>query len=181
MAIGPTRMVNSNCEPLVLDPSKLLVGTRAEDKPALTARIKKAGLRPLVEVYDDESQSGFGLKVDEGPHCVWVAEPAELPADVSGACPLLPRDLDLPLCGIGLRRTPEGIWACFEVNPSPAVTCYPVGGEQTVADAVADLLLTGATRSDGLQADFETLERLPEAASRGNVIQQENPTVNPSI
>ena len=172
MAIGPTRMVNSNCELLVLDPSKLLVSTGAEDKPALTARVKEAGLRPLVEVYDAESQSGFGLKVNEGPDRVWVAEPAELPADVSRACLLIARGLDLPLCSFDLRRTPEGRWICFEVNPSPAFTCYPVGGEQTVAESVADLLLTWETRSDGLRADYEALERLPEAAFAGNLIQQ---------
>lgn len=65
---------------------------------------------------------------------------AELPADVAERCVALARSLGLALAGIDLRRTPEGEWYCFEVNPSPGFTYYEQAAGQPIAAAVADLL-----------------------------------------
>jgi hypothetical protein len=57
------------------------------------------------------------------------AEPArlratELPAEVAAGCVALSRALELPLAGVDLLRDEVGRWWCFEVNPSPAYSCY---------------------------------------------------------
>lgn len=41
------------------------------------------------------------------------------------------------------RRTPEGDWYCFEVNPSPAFTYYESRSGQPIGNAVARLLAVG--------------------------------------
>jgi glutathione synthase/RimK-type ligase-like ATP-grasp enzyme len=61
----------------------------------------------------------------------------ELPADVTERCIKLSGRLDLPLCGIDLKRTPAGEFYCFEVNPSPAYTYYQDYTEQPIAEAIA--------------------------------------------
>lgn len=61
-----------------------------------------------------------------------------LPEEVHARCLAASRALSLPLCGIDLRRTPEGRWYAFEVNPSPAFTCFEVGRE--IRDAIAAYL-----------------------------------------
>jgi glutathione synthase/RimK-type ligase-like ATP-grasp enzyme len=66
--------------------------------------------------------------------------PAELPTDIAARCVSLSRALELPLAGIDLRRTPEGEWYCFEVNPSPGFTYYERAAGQPIAAALADLL-----------------------------------------
>jgi hypothetical protein len=58
-----------------------------------------------------------------------VGNDAELEAiDISerlaGLCVGLGSALDLPFCGIDLRKTPDGQYVCFEVNPSPAFSYY---------------------------------------------------------
>jgi hypothetical protein len=50
--------------------------------------------------------------------------PTVLPDAVREACVRLSRELELPLAGIDLMRDLHGGWWCFEVNPSPAYTCY---------------------------------------------------------
>jgi glutathione synthase/RimK-type ligase-like ATP-grasp enzyme len=51
-------------------------------------------------------------------------EPVDLPPDVRTRCLELAAALDLPLAGIDLLRDPTGEWWCFEVNPSPAYSCF---------------------------------------------------------
>jgi len=48
----------------------------------------------------------------------------DIPADVATACVALSKSLDLPLAGIDLMRDDEDQWWCFEVNPSPAYSCF---------------------------------------------------------
>jgi hypothetical protein len=48
----------------------------------------------------------------------------EVPRRVIAACVELATALDLPFAGIDLRRTPEGAYVCFEVNPCPAYSYY---------------------------------------------------------
>jgi glutathione synthase/RimK-type ligase-like ATP-grasp enzyme len=67
-----------------------------------------------------------------------------LPQAVEDRCKLLAAVLELPVAGIDLRRTPEGDWYCFEVNPSPAFTYYEGVTNQPIGKAIARLLAAGA-------------------------------------
>jgi hypothetical protein len=60
--------------------------------------------------------------------------------DVASRCVSLARSLGLPFAGIDLRRTPDGEWVCFEVNPSPGFSYYESHTGQPIADAVARYL-----------------------------------------
>jgi hypothetical protein len=64
----------------------------------------------------------------------------ELPPDCADKCRALGRTLGLAVSGIDLRRTPDGEWYCFEVNPSPAFSYYEAATGQPIADAIAALL-----------------------------------------
>lgn len=70
-------------------------------------------------------------------------EPVELPAAVEEACLRLARRLDLLLTGIDLKRTPDGRWFCFEVNPSPGFLYYERQTRQPISLALAELLRNG--------------------------------------
>lgn len=72
--------------------------------------------------------------------------PAELPPDVRLKCARLSETLELPLCGIDLKVTPEGEWYCFEVNPSPAYSYYEENTGQPISRAIVDYLGGGAAR-----------------------------------
>ncbi len=50
--------------------------------------------------------------------------PVDLPNDVRERCLALSADLRLPLAGIDLFRDTHDQWWCFEVNPSPAYSCF---------------------------------------------------------
>jgi RimK-like ATP-grasp domain len=63
-----------------------------------------------------------------------------LEPELSERCCRLAAKLGLPVAGIDLRRTPEGRWYCFEVNPSPGFTFYQEATGQKIAEAVASLL-----------------------------------------
>lgn len=67
----------------------------------------------------------------------------QLPAAIEERCVQLSKRLDLPLCGIDLKRTPEDEYYCFEVNPSPAYTYYQDHTEQPIAKAIAHWLSRG--------------------------------------
>jgi hypothetical protein len=67
-------------------------------------------------------------------------EPAEVPEDVSRRCVSVAGSMGLPLAGIDLRKTPDGEWYCFEVNPCPAYSCYEMATGQPISGAVAALL-----------------------------------------
>ena len=65
----------------------------------------------------------------------------ELPSEVSERCFRVADMLRLPLCGIDLRRTPDGDWYCFEANPSPGFSFYEAATGQPIADAIARFLV----------------------------------------
>ena len=69
----------------------------------------------------------------------------ELPLDCAERCLKLAHSLGLPVAGIDLRRTPQGEWFCFEVNPSPAFSYYEAATQQPIADAIAALLISGGS------------------------------------
>lgn len=64
----------------------------------------------------------------------------ELEPRVELRCIRLSQWLRLPLAGIDLRRTPEGRYVCFEVNPSPAFTYYEAQTGLPIADRIARYL-----------------------------------------
>lgn len=70
--------------------------------------------------------------------------PCCLPGELADRCRRVAKSLGLDLAGIDLRRTPEGEWYCFEVNPSPEFTFYAEATGQPIDDAVARLLADGA-------------------------------------
>jgi glutathione synthase/RimK-type ligase-like ATP-grasp enzyme len=66
------------------------------------------------------------------------------PKDVAESCRSLAASMDLLVAGIDLRRTPDGQWYCFEINPSPAFSYYQSATDQPIAEAIALLLDRGA-------------------------------------
>jgi hypothetical protein len=71
-----------------------------------------------------------------------------IPDDVAERCLAASRAMDLAFAGLDLKRTPDGRWCCFEVNPSPGFTFYEQTTGQSIADAVARLLI-GAGAGNG--------------------------------
>jgi hypothetical protein len=69
--------------------------------------------------------------------------PVVLEPELNDAAVRLAHALGLPLAGLDLRRSPEGQWVCFEVNPSPCFTYYEKLTGQPIARAVAELLAAG--------------------------------------
>jgi glutathione synthase/RimK-type ligase-like ATP-grasp enzyme len=66
--------------------------------------------------------------------------PASLPAGVEERCVALARRLRLPFCGIDLRRRPDGVFVCFEVNPMPGYSYYETHTGQRISDALVEYL-----------------------------------------
>jgi glutathione synthase/RimK-type ligase-like ATP-grasp enzyme len=69
--------------------------------------------------------------------------PLDLPAEVCARCRALSSRLRLPFCGIDLKRTPQGEYYCFEVNPSPAYSYYQEQTGQAISDALVRYLAAG--------------------------------------
>lgn len=71
----------------------------------------------------------------------------ELDPDTSGRCLDVARALELPLCGIDLRRTGSGgtpdDYVCFEVNPMPAFSYY----ERLTGQPIARSLVSALARA----------------------------------
>jgi hypothetical protein len=90
----------------------------------------------VVSEADDYRYGGReGHEVELRPH--------QLPSDCADTCRMLAASLGLFVSGVDLRRTPEGEWYCFEVNPSPAFSFYEAATHQPIADAIAALLASG--------------------------------------
>jgi len=71
-------------------------------------------------------------------------EPMQLPAHVEDACRQLNDSSGLLLSGIDLKRTPEGEYYCFEVNPSPVFSWYETQTDQPISTAIVNLLARSA-------------------------------------
>ena len=76
--------------------------------------------------------------------------PVVLPAEIADRCRALVAGLGLVFGGIDLRRTPDGQWVCFEVNPSPGFTFYESATGAPIAAAVADFLRTAVRQHQGV-------------------------------
>lgn len=73
--------------------------------------------------------------------------PYELPGVVANRCRALADSLDLPFCGIDLRRTDHArgapVWTCFEVNPSPGYSYYEHHTDQGISGSLVQWLEHG--------------------------------------
>jgi glutathione synthase/RimK-type ligase-like ATP-grasp enzyme len=77
----------------------------------------------------------------------------ELPEDIAQRCRTMVRRMGLLFAGIDLRRTPEGAWYCFEVNPSPGFSFFEAATGQPIAAAVAAMLVE-LDQCDGERTGF---------------------------
>lgn len=64
----------------------------------------------------------------------------EVPDDIGARAKSVAEALGLIVAGVDLRRTPNGEWFCFEVNPSPGFSFYDRQEGAPIATAVAQLL-----------------------------------------
>jgi glutathione synthase/RimK-type ligase-like ATP-grasp enzyme len=94
-----------------------------------------------TEIVSDATDYRYPGDAGERPD----VRPVELPGDVAARCVALGRQLGLEVAGIDLRRTPDGRYVCFEVNPSPGFLFYERAAGQPISAAVARLL-AGAAR-----------------------------------
>jgi glutathione synthase/RimK-type ligase-like ATP-grasp enzyme len=90
-----------------------------------------------------------------GQHPVEIRA-CRLPPEVGDRCRVLSEALQLPVAGVDLRRTPEGEWYCFEVNPSPAFTYYESRTGQPIGHAIAKLLADGPRNAPELVETCES-------------------------
>jgi glutathione synthase/RimK-type ligase-like ATP-grasp enzyme len=67
----------------------------------------------------------------------------ELPPEVAATCRRLAQSMNLHVAGIDLRRTSQGDWYCFEVNPSPGFTYFENQTGLAIADSIARFLMRG--------------------------------------
>ena len=70
--------------------------------------------------------------------------PYDLPEEIALRCINMAAAMELPVAGIDLRCTPEGVWYCFEVNPSPGFAYFQDSTQQPIDEAIARLLMSGA-------------------------------------
>jgi hypothetical protein len=69
-----------------------------------------------------------------------VIRQVQLPAHIEDSCVRLAYRFGLVFCGIDLRRSENGRWVCFEVNPSPGYTYYERATGAPLSAALAGLL-----------------------------------------
>jgi glutathione synthase/RimK-type ligase-like ATP-grasp enzyme len=93
-----------------------------------------------VEVVSDADDYRYASA--QGASCELFA--TALPIEVADRARAVAKALDLPVCGIDLRRTPDDRWYCFEANPSPCFTYYERQTGQPIAAALAAWLDDGA-------------------------------------
>lgn len=75
------------------------------------------------------------------PPAIWATR---LPRAIEEQLVAMTRAMNLEVAGVDLRRTPDGEWYCFEVNPSPGFTFYEALAGQGLAQAIARHLMTTA-------------------------------------
>jgi glutathione synthase/RimK-type ligase-like ATP-grasp enzyme len=64
----------------------------------------------------------------------------EIPEDIAERCVRMSAAMKLTITGIDLRRTRDGRWYCFEVNPSPAFGYYEDLAFLPISEALCRLL-----------------------------------------
>lgn len=84
------------------------------------------------EIVSDADDYRYG-EAGAAPQ-IWAAR---LPRDVEEGAVRMTRNMGLEVSGIDLRRTPDGEWYCFEVNPSPGFTFFEQFAGQNLATSIA--------------------------------------------
>jgi RimK-like ATP-grasp domain len=96
-----------------------------------------------------------------------------LDSDLAERCRKLSHGLGLQVAGLDLRESPDGIWYCFEVNPSPGFSYFQARTGQPIDHAIAELLLAGAqapaTRAKVWSTGRQTLPLTDEESALGAV------------
>ncbi len=107
------------------------------------------------EVFASEIETeAVDYRYSARQNCSITIRAASIPDDVAQRCAEASGAMGLPVSGVDLRRTADGEWYCFEINPSPAFTFYQSATEQRIAEAVARLLVRGPVpRSAGGQRE----------------------------
>jgi len=96
-------------------------------------RVFAAQVRSDAIDYRYARRDGFGVDLDE----------VTLPANVATRCAALAARHGLPFCGIDLRRRPDGLYVCFQVNPMPGYTYFEDETGQAISSALVDYLMRG--------------------------------------
>lgn len=110
--------------------------------PGVDVRVHVVGRRLFAsEVISNASDYRYAHR--EGARRLMRA--VDLDPELSERCLSLAHSMGLPVAGIDLRRTPEGEYVCFEVNPSPAFLWFEQVTGQRIGDAIAELLIAGMT------------------------------------
>jgi glutathione synthase/RimK-type ligase-like ATP-grasp enzyme len=105
--------------------------------PGIDVRVHVVGRQAFAtEVKSDAIDYRYARRV--GMHADLKA--IELPERIEMQCLKLATSLDLPFCGIDLRRCPNGQYVCFEVNPMPAYTYYETHTKQPISLALVKML-----------------------------------------
>ena len=105
-----------------------------------------AGIDVRVHVVGDEvfateiATDGVDYRYANREGGLTTLHAIDLEADVADRCVALTRALGLAFGGVDLRRTPDGDWVCFEVNPSPGFSFYESSTGQPISKAVAAYL-----------------------------------------
>ena len=108
--------------------------------PGVNIRVHVVGEKVFATQIDSAS---IDYRYGEREGLPTTMQPVELPPDIAAACVTLTATLGLEMSGIDLKRTPDGDWYCFEVNPSPAYSYFEENGGQPIAAALAEHLAKG--------------------------------------
>ncbi|MFL5280062.1 MAG: RimK family alpha-L-glutamate ligase [Rhodopila sp.] len=108
--------------------------------PGVDVRVHVVGTKTFAAAIDSKVID-YRYAAREGAEVTLSA--VELPESVRVRCITLAAELGLSLAGIDLRQTPAGEYVCFEVNPMPAFTYFENNTGLPIAQAVAELLITG--------------------------------------
>jgi len=112
-----------------------------ERVPGRDLRVHTVG-PSLFATEIDSASVDYRYAAQQG-HPAASLRPMRLPADVAQRCVRLSERLGLPLSGIDLKRTPDGQYFCFEVNPSPAFNYYEAHTGQPIAETIVRFLAAG--------------------------------------
>jgi glutathione synthase/RimK-type ligase-like ATP-grasp enzyme len=105
--------------------------------PGTDVRVHVVGLRTFAAAVTSEA---IDYRYAQRDSLNATLQATTLPEDVADRCIALAAMLKLPLCGIDLRRTPDGSYVCFEVNPMPAYSYYEVETGQPISYALVELM-----------------------------------------
>lgn len=108
--------------------------------PGVDLRIHTVGERLFATEIRSDGPDYRYVEREGAPR---IMRAVELEEDLQSRCLGLAKGLGLSLSGIDLRRTPDGVYYCFEVNTSPGFTFFENYTGQRIGDALADLLCAG--------------------------------------